>query len=261
LQLSIFSSKAMQQQPRNGATTKTPELVEWSWTSSWKAQDRSVLRGKKIWLGNSNRSRYQRERPIDEFADESRSCAGPEKSKELCTVEVCECGGTRLFARSLAPSRERGTEGRKTATVGATDTQRLLTSGSVAGSTGSSLCPSVRTNWNKRQLWIFCLYKILNSNFNSNINSLSSLQLLHFSQLVGFTSPFFSWFASCDWWRVWLPPLSFVDLLHVTGVEGSVLSGSLSSLWPVFVGLFACLNFRSLPIVSISLPFLGAFFL
>jgi hypothetical protein len=65
-----------------------------------------------------------------------------------CAPSKCAsvAGRACSLARSLAPSRERGTEGRKTATVGATDTQRLLTSGSVAGSTGSSLCPSVRTN-------------------------------------------------------------------------------------------------------------------
>jgi hypothetical protein len=57
-----------------------------------------------------------------------------------------KCASVAGRGCSLAPSLERGTEGRKTATVGATDTQRLLTSGSVAGSTGSSLCPSVRTN-------------------------------------------------------------------------------------------------------------------
>jgi hypothetical protein len=44
-------------------------------------------------------------------------------------------------------------------------------------------------------------------------------------------------------------------------VEGSVLSGSLSSLWPASFGLFACLDFGACPFVSLSLPFLGAFFL
>jgi len=40
---------------------------------------------------------------------------------------------------------------------------------------------------------------------------------------------------------------------------GSVLSGSLSSVWPASFGLFACLDFGPCPLVSFSLPFLGAF--
>jgi len=43
-----------------------------------------------------------------------------------------------------------------------------------------------------------------------------------------------------------LPPLSLVDSLHVT--SGSIFSGSLSSLWPAFVGLFACLIFGPCPL-------------
>jgi hypothetical protein len=48
-------------------------------------------------------------------------------------------------------------------------------------------------------------------------------------------------------------------------VEASVFSGSLSSLWPTFVGFFcACLDFFGPPcplFPFFSLPFLGAFFL
>jgi hypothetical protein len=41
-------------------------------------------------------------------------------------------------------------------------------------------------------------------------------------------------------------------------VEVSVLSGSITFLWPTSFGLFACLEFGPGPF---SLPFLGAFFL
>jgi hypothetical protein len=39
------------------------------------------------------------------------------------------------------------------------------------------------------------------------------------------------------------------------------LSGPLTSLWPASFGLFGLLGLWSLPLVSFSLPFLGAFFL
>jgi hypothetical protein len=56
------------------------------------------------------------------------------------------------------------------------------------------------------------------------------------------TSPFFTWYASCDWWRFWylvvpLPPCVVAGLF-----------------WAIFLpGLW------SLPFVSFSLPFLGCF--
>jgi hypothetical protein len=45
------------------------------------------------------------------------------------------------------------------------------------------------------------------------------------------------------------------------GLESLVLSGSLSSLRPASFGLFCLLGLWSLPLVSFSVPFLGAFFL
>jgi len=44
-------------------------------------------------------------------------------------------------------------------------------------------------------------------------------------------------------------------------VEGAVLNGSLSSLWPASVGAVYLPGLWSLPLVSLSLPFLSAFFL
>jgi hypothetical protein len=41
-----------------------------------------------------------------------------------------------------------------------------------------------------------------------------------------------------------------MDMLHATGVKGSALSGSLSSLWPTCFGLFACLDFGACLFVS-----------
>jgi hypothetical protein len=60
-----------------------------------------------------------------------------------------------------------------------------------------------------------------------------------------FTSSFFSWAASCDWRRVrWFLVVPFPA----------------SGPPPSFFGLFDCLDFWSLPLVSFSLPCLGAFF-
>jgi hypothetical protein len=43
--------------------------------------------------------------------------------------------------------------------------------------------------------------------------------------------------------------------------EGSILSGSLSSLWPTLFGLFACLDFGPCPLFLFLSLSLGAFFL
>jgi hypothetical protein len=45
---------------------------------------------------------------------------------------------------------------------------------------------------------------------------------------IGFTSPLFSYHASCKWWKVWF------------------YNDSLSSLWPASFGLLACLDIRVL---------------
>jgi hypothetical protein len=47
--------------------------------------------------------------------------------------------------------------------------------------------------------------------------------------------------------------LSFFFICFMQLVEGSVLSSSLSSLWPTFAGLFACLDFGPCPLF----PFLS----
>jgi hypothetical protein len=65
-----------------------------------------------------------------------------------------------------------------------------------------------------------------------------------------------------EFFRVYLPFLALVDMLHATG-EGvlMILSASLSSVCgpPLLGGLLAFLDFSSLPFVSFSLPFLGCF--
>jgi hypothetical protein len=63
------------------------------------------------------------------------------------------------------------------------------------------------------------------------------------SYMGGFTCPFFSWYASCDWRRVWFLVFPFP------------LYG------PYFLGCLFAWTFGLCPLVSFSLPFLGAFFL
>ena len=82
-----------------------------------------------------------------------------------------------------------------------------------------------------------------------------------FWYLVGFTSPFFSRYASSNLWkfRVYLPFLQRICFKQL--VEVSVLSCSLTSLWPASFLLYACQILWFLSLVSFSLPCLGAFFL
>jgi hypothetical protein len=51
--------------------------------------------------------------------------------------------------------------------------------------------------------------------------------------------PLISWYASCDWWGVQFLVVPFPPW---------VLSGSLSSMWPVSFGLPACLDFGPCPL-------------
>ncbi len=74
--------------------------------------------------------------------------------------------------------------------------------------------------------------------------------LLH---LVGFTFPFFSWYASSNWWRF---PYRVVPLPQV-----SVPSDSLTSLWPISFGLYACLDFGACPkFLFLSLAWVVSFY-
>ncbi len=119
-----------------------------------------------------------------------------------------------------------------------------------------------------RKVWKGCLFSVLPSSSSSTSRSFfkwgpckSHTQSRNAFHNLGFKFEAVVWIA--DTVRVrWL--FSFTSKEKQPNlVEGSVLSGSLNSLWPASFGLFACLDFGPCPLCFFFTPLLclGAFLL
>ncbi len=128
----------------------------------------------------------------------------------------------------------------------------------LGNSTLQSLTPSVNAPFQRPQLSSSgCCYK--DSSFLMSCFSTYNAQLVSeeaafqkretlSSSFLGFTSPF-------------LQLICFMQLVKGVLFDTQWLFPFLSVAHPTSFGRFACLDFRPLPFVSFSLPFLGAFFL